>query len=69
MNQLATDHEIATNMLHNWKKEFLANASNAFSNKKDVALKEEKIAYENKVESLYKTIVQLTAYADWLKKI
>lgn len=68
MNQLATEHEIAPNMLRNWKKEFIANASNAFYNKKDITFQEEKIAYENKVESLYKTIGQLTVHVDWLKK-
>lgn len=68
LNQLATEHEIAPNMLRNWKKEFIANASNAFSNKKDITFQEEKIAYENKVESLYKTIGQLTVHVDWLKK-
>lgn len=69
LNQLAIEHEIAPNMLRNWKKEFLANASNAFSNKKDKAFEEEKVAYENKVENLYKTIGQLTVHVDWLKKI
>ncbi|WP_132247629.1 transposase [Marinisporobacter balticus] len=28
LNQLAIEHEIARNMLRNWRKEFLANASN-----------------------------------------
>ena len=68
LNQLATEHEIAPNMLRNWKKEFLANASNAFSNKKDKIFEEEIVAYENKVENLYKTIGQLTVHVDWLKK-
>ena len=37
LNQIASEHEIAPNMLRNWKKEFLANASNAFSNKKEAS--------------------------------
>ncbi len=32
LNQIASEHEIAPNMLRNWKKEFLAHASNTFSN-------------------------------------
>lgn len=65
---LASEHDIAPNMLRNWKKEFLANASSAFSNKKEVAFEEEKIAYENKIDQLYNTIGQLTVDVNWLKK-
>lgn len=66
---LASEHDIAPNMLCNWKKEFLANASSTFSNKKEVAFEEEKIAYENKIVQLYNTIGQLTVDVNWIKKI
>jgi transposase-like protein len=68
LNQLASEHDIAPNVLRNWKKEFLTNASNAFSNKKDEDFKEEKVAYEKKIDNLYRTIGQLTTDVDWLKK-
>jgi hypothetical protein len=51
------------------KKEFLTNPSNAFSNKKDEDFKEEKVAYEKKIDNLYRTLGQLTTDVDWLKKI
>ncbi|MEG1828015.1 transposase [Niameybacter sp.] len=65
---LTSEHDIAPNMLRNWKKEFLTNVSSAFSNKKEVAFEEEKIAYENKIDQLYNTIGQLTVDVNWLKK-
>lgn len=65
---LTSEHDIAPNMLRNWKKKFLANASSAFSNKKEVAFEEEKSAYENKINQLYNTIGQLTVDVNWLKK-
>lgn len=68
LNQIASEHEIAPNMLRNWKKEFLAHASNAFSNKKEATFEQEKIAYEQKSEQLYHTIGQLTVDVNWLKK-
>lgn len=69
LNQIATEHDIAPNMLRAWKKEFLANASNAFSNKKEDSYEQEKVAYEEKIEQLYNTIGQLTVDVIWLKKL
>ena len=68
LNQIATEHDIAPSMLRAWKKEFLANASNAFSNKKEDSYEQEKVAYEDKIEQLYNTIGQLTVDVIWLKK-
>lgn len=68
LNQLAAEHDIAPNMLRAWKKEFLTNASNAFSNKKEASYEQEKAAYEEKIERLYNTIGQLTVDVTWLKK-
>lgn len=68
LSQIASEYEIVPNMLRNWKKEFLANAANAFDNKKEASFDQEKIAYEQKIEQLYNTIGQLTVDVNWLKK-
>ena len=68
LNQIAADHEIAPAVLRNWKKEFLANASSAFDNKKEVAFDQERADYEKKIDQLYNTIGQLTVDVNWLKK-
>ena len=52
----------------NWKKEFLANASLAFDNKREDNLRE-KLAEERKEKAAYaKKVGQLTMQVDWLKK-
>lgn len=68
LTQIASEYEIAPNMLRNWKKEFLTNASSVFENKKSDSFEEERRSYEEKVDNLYKTIGQLTMHVDWLKK-
>ena len=56
------------NLLRNWKKEFLANASLAFDNKREDNLRE-KLAEERKEKAEYaKKVGQLTMQVDWLKK-
>ena len=47
LNVLATENQIQPNLLRNWKKEFLANASLAFDNKREDNLRE-KLAEERK---------------------
>ena len=52
----------------NWKKEFLANASLAFDNKREDNLRE-KLVEERKEKAEYaKKVGQLTMQVDWLKK-
>ena len=68
LNTLATENNIQPNLLRNWKKEFLANASLAFDNKREDNLRE-KLAEERKEKSEYaKKVGQLTMQVDWLKK-
>ena len=68
LNVLAVENDIQPNLLHNWKKEFLANASLAFDNKREDNLRE-KLAEERKEKSEYaKKVGQLTMQVDWLKK-
>ena len=69
LNVLAVENDIQPNLLRNWKKEFLANASLDFDNKWEDNLRE-KLAEERKKKSEYANKVgQLTMQVDWLKKI
>ncbi len=66
---LATENSIQTNLLRNWKKEFLNNTSIVFDNKREENLKE-KLSEERKKKAEYaKKVGQLTIQIDWLKKI
>lgn len=68
LNVLATENNIQPNLLRNWKKEFLSNASLAFDNKREENLRE-KLAGERKEKEQYaKKVGQLTMQVDWLKK-
>ena len=68
LNVLAVENDIQPNLLRNWKKKFLANASLAFDNKREDNLRE-KLAEERKEKAEYaKKVGQLTMQVDWLKK-
>ena len=68
LNVLAVENDIQPNLLRNWKKEFLTNASLAFDNKREDNLRE-KLAEERKGKAEYaKKVGQLTMQVDWLKK-
>lgn len=68
LNELAAENDIHPNVLRNWRREFLENAATVFSNKKDQQAKATEQEYEQKIESLYKEIGQLTMSVNWLKK-
>lgn len=68
LNTLATENGIQPNLLRNWKKEFLDNASVVFNDKREEKLKE-KLDEERKEKEAYaKKVGQLTMQVDWLKK-
>lgn len=68
LNTLAVENNIQPNLLRNWKKEFLNNASAAFDDSRDDKLRE-KLALERKEKEEYaKKVGQLTMQVDWLKK-
>lgn len=59
LNTLATENNIQPNLLRNWKKEFLNNASSVFDDKREENLKDklaeerkEKVEYAKKVGQL-----------------
>jgi len=80
LNTLATENNIQPNLLCNWKKEFLNNASAVFDDKREENLKDklaeerkenlkDKLAEERKEKAEYaKKVGQLTMQVDWLKK-
>ncbi len=68
LNTLATDNNIQPNLLRNWKKEFLNNASAVFDDRRGENLKD-KLAEERREKAEYaKKVGQLTMQVDWLKK-
>ena len=68
LNELASEHGIAPNLLRNWKAEFLQNAPNVFSDKRIDTL-QEKLKEERKENEQYaKKVGQLTMQVDWMKK-
>lgn len=68
INTLAAENSIQPNLLRNWKKEFLNNASVVFDDKREENRKE-KLAKERKEKAEYaKKVGQLTMQVDWLKK-
>ena len=68
LNTLAAENSIQPNLLRNWKKEFLDNASVVFDDKREENLKE-RLTEERKEKAEYaKKVGQLTMQVDWLKK-
>lgn len=68
LNEIAAEHGINPNMLRNWKKDFLANASRAFDESRqtrEAHRKEDAMKKEN--ERMLKTIGQLTLERDFLQ--
>ena len=69
LNVIATENGIRSNLLRNWKKEFLEKASVVFDDTREENLKG-KLSEERKEKEAYaKKVGQLTMQVDWLKKI
>lgn len=69
ISEIAAREELNENMLKNWKKEFVENASRAFSTAKDEReARKAQAAAKAKEEEYQKTIGQLTVQVNWLKK-
>ena len=68
LNTLATENNIQPNLLRNWKKEFLNNASAVFDDKREEILKD-KLTEERREKAEYaKKVGRLTMQVDCLKK-
>lgn len=68
LNEIASEHNINPNMLRNWKKEFLKNASRAFDENcqaREAGRKEDSLKKEN--ERMLKIIGQITLERDFLQ--
>ena len=69
LNVIDTENGIQSNLLRNWKKEFLEKASVVFDDTREENLKG-KLSEERKEKEAYaKKVGQLTMQVDWLKKI
>jgi len=65
IQQIASKYELHPNQITTWKKQFLENADQAFSDDKFAAdLKKA----ETERDELYKQIGQMKVETDWLKK-
>lgn len=65
---IAVENDIKPNLLRNWKREFLENASAVFDDKRDEKLKEKLDAERKEKEAYAKKVGQLTMQVDWMKK-
>ena len=61
LNTIATENNIQPNLLRNWKKEFLNNASVVFDDKREENLKE-KLAEERKEKAAYAKKVTVSRF-------
>ena len=68
INELAAEHQIQPNLIRNWKREFMENASKAFDKKADEKYTEtiNKLQAEN--DELAKKVGRQSVNIDWLKK-
>ena len=68
IDEVAYDYSVSPNLLRNWKKEFITNASNAFDNSKFAKeARRKEIALEKEKNQMLKTIGQLTLERDFLQ--
>ena len=68
LNTLATENNIQPNLLRNWKREFLNNASTVFDDKREENFKEKLVEERKEKAEDAKKVGQLTMQVDWLKK-
>lgn len=68
LSQIATENDISSNQIRNWKNEALDKLPMLFDAKRDRKLKERITQQEQEIEQAYKKIGQLTTKVDWLEK-
>lgn len=67
VQQIASENNIAPNLLTRWKSEAISNLPQLFESEKSKLRKQEK-KHEAQVEELYTQIGRLTTELSWLKK-
>jgi len=69
LNTIASEHNLNPNMVRQWKKAFIENASTVFepSSKVEKENRKKEAALEKKNEQMLKTIGQLTLERDFLQ--
>lgn len=68
INEIATEHQIQPNLVRNWKREFLENASRAFDYKVDEKAQEAIDELQTENDELAQKVGRLSIQNDWLKK-
>ena len=68
INVLAAEHNIQPNLIRNWKREFVENASKAFDNKPDEKLADKINTLQTENDDLAKKVGRQSIQIDWLKK-
>ncbi len=70
LNVIAAEQGINPNMIRGWKKEFLANASQAFcESKQEKEARRKEAALKKEQEQMLRTIGQLTLERDYLQGV
>lgn len=68
INELAAEHQIQPNLIRNWKREFMENASKAFDTKADEKYTETINELKAENDELAKKVGRQSINIDWLKK-
>jgi len=68
MSQIALEHGIHINQLHQWKTKFLQEVPRVFE-RQSKDLNKMRADYEKQMENLYAEVGKLTTQLSWIKKI
>ena len=68
INELASEHQLQPNLIRNWKREFLENASTVFDTKRDEKALKVANDLQEENDELAKKVGRLSVEVDWLKK-
>ncbi len=66
INELAAEHQIQPNLIRNWKREFMENASKAFDTKTDEKAMDKIYELEKENDKLAQKVGRQSIQLDWL---